>query len=112
MLDRLTLPLIALMAIAVIVFAMIWPQGYGARSPGPFGHIPIQQTPEMKAAMKREYDQAMRRQAEAAAAVAGASGPDLSAVPPASTVPDPAALAAQPPAVAPAAPEPLPPVKP
>ncbi len=75
MLDRFALPLIALAAVAIIALAMIWPQGYGARSIGPFGHTPIQQTPEMQAAMKREYDQAMRRQAEAAAAVAGASAP-------------------------------------
>lgn len=75
MLDRLTLPLIVAAA-AVTLLAMQWPQGYGARSIAPFGHIPVQQTPEMKTAMKLEYDQAMRRQAEAAKAVAGTSGPD------------------------------------
>ena len=86
MFDRLTLPLIAVTALAVIALAMIWPQGYGTRSVGPFGHTPIQQTPEMQAAMKREYDQAMRRQTEAAAAVAGQSVP---VAPPAFTTPTP-----------------------
>lgn len=60
MLDRLALPLIVLTAACVIALAMVWPQGYGARSPAPFGHTPIQQTPEMKAALKREHDKAMR----------------------------------------------------
>jgi hypothetical protein len=87
MLDRLSLPLIALIAIAVIVLAMVWPQGYGARSPAPFGHTPIQQTPEMQAAMKRETDAAVRRQREAEAAVAGRSGPRVTT--PASEPPPP-----------------------
>jgi hypothetical protein len=86
MLDRFTFPLIVLAAAAVIALAMVWPQGYGARSFGPFGHTPIQQTPEMQAAMKREHDEAMRRQAEAQAA------------------PPPAAAPAPPPSIAPAAP--------
>jgi hypothetical protein len=68
MLDRLALPLIAVTAIAVVALAMVWPQGYGARSPAPFGHTPIQQTPEIKAALKREHDLAMQRAADAAAA--------------------------------------------
>jgi len=73
MLDRFAFPLIALVAAAVIAMAMIWPQGYGARSIGPFGHTPIQQTPEMRAAMQREHELAMQRQAEAEAAVASAA---------------------------------------
>ncbi len=67
MLDRLALPLIALTAAMIILLAMAWPQGYGARSPSPFGHTPVQQTPQMKAAMQREHDLAMQRQADAAA---------------------------------------------
>ena len=51
MLDRLYMPLLAL----------VWPQGLGARSPAPFGHTPVQQTPEMKAAMQRETDASQRR---------------------------------------------------
>ena len=66
MLDRLALPLILLTAALVIALAMVWPQGYGARSPSPFGHTPIQQTPEMQAALRREHDQAMRDSAAAA----------------------------------------------
>jgi len=73
MLDRLALPLIALTAIAVVALALVWPQGYGARSPAPFGHTPIQQTPEMKAKLQREHDLAMQRAAEAAVPVAPAA---------------------------------------
>ncbi len=36
--DRIALPLIALVAASMIALAMVWPQGQGARSPGPFGH--------------------------------------------------------------------------
>ena len=83
MLDRLALPLIALTAIAVVALALVWPQGYGARSPAPFGHTPIQQTPEMKAALQREHDLAMQRAAEAAAVPAApAVEPAVPAGPP------------------------------
>jgi hypothetical protein len=56
MLDRLYMPLLALAAIAIIALAMVWPQGLGDRSPGPFGHTPVQQTPEMQAKMKAETE--------------------------------------------------------
>jgi hypothetical protein len=69
MLDRLALPLIVLTAIAVVALALVWPQGYGARSPAPFGHTPIQQTPQMKAALQREHDLAMQRAADTATTV-------------------------------------------
>ncbi len=36
--DRLFFPLVALIALALIALAMVWPQGQGARSPPPFGH--------------------------------------------------------------------------
>ena len=52
--DRVVFSLFALATVLIVGFAAIWPQGYGARSPGPFGSTPIQQTPEMKAAMARE----------------------------------------------------------
>jgi hypothetical protein len=78
--DRVFFSGLALLAIGLIALAMVWPQGYGARSPGPFGSTPIQQTPQMKAAMAREHAAAMRRQeqarkeaAEAAAATAARS---------------------------------------
>ena len=69
--DRVLLSLLAAIALILIGFASIWPQGYGARSPGPFGHIPIQQTPEMKAAMAREAAADARRKHGGDAAAAG-----------------------------------------
>jgi hypothetical protein len=61
MLDRLYLPLLALAAIGAVALAMVWPQGYGDRSPAPFGYEPIQRTPAMQAAMMRETLAAQRR---------------------------------------------------
>lgn len=61
MLDRLFFPALVALAILMIGLAMVWPQGLGDRSPGPFGSTPVQQTPEMKAAMKREADAANKR---------------------------------------------------
>jgi hypothetical protein len=51
--DRIFLALMSAACVAMIGLAAVWPQGLGARSPGPFGHIPIQQTPEMRAIMAR-----------------------------------------------------------
>ncbi len=36
--DRLFYPLTALVAVLLIGLAAVYPQGIGARSPGPFGH--------------------------------------------------------------------------
>jgi hypothetical protein len=36
--DRFILPLLALVAIAMVALAFVWPQGQGRRSPDPFGH--------------------------------------------------------------------------
>jgi hypothetical protein len=36
--DRFALPLLALLALGLIVLALVWPQGLGRRSPAPFGH--------------------------------------------------------------------------
>ena len=58
--DRLFLALMAAAA-GLIAFAAIWPQGLGARSPGPFGHTPLQQTPAMQAAMAREAAKAQKK---------------------------------------------------
>jgi len=63
--DRIFMPLMGLIALALIAFSLVWPQGQGDRSWGPFGHTPVQQTPEMKAKIQREKDAAARR-AEAA----------------------------------------------
>ncbi|NGM50741.1 hypothetical protein G5B46_14075 [Caulobacter sp. 602-2] len=78
--DRIFMPLCALVALAMIAFSMVWPQGYGDRSPGPFGSTPIQQTPEMKALIEKEKTAARRsedrrrREAEAAAAASAEAG--------------------------------------
>ena len=69
MLDRLFLPALVASAILMIALAMVWPQGLGARSPGPFGHTPVQQTPEMKAAMQRESEASNKRLSKAREAV-------------------------------------------
>ena len=61
MLDRLYLPLVAFAAIAAITLALVWPQGLGDRSWGPFGHAPVQRSSAMQAAMKRETEAAQRR---------------------------------------------------
>jgi hypothetical protein len=36
--DRFFFPLMALIAAAMIMLALVWPQGMGAPSPEPFGH--------------------------------------------------------------------------
>jgi hypothetical protein len=67
--DRIFMPLMGLIALVLIAFSLVWPQGQGDRSWGPFGHTPIQQTPEMKAKIQREKDGAARRDAAARRAV-------------------------------------------
>jgi hypothetical protein len=69
MLDRLYLPMLALAAAAAVALAMVWPQGYGDRSPDPFGSVPVQRTPVMQAAMKRETAAAQRNLSQARAQV-------------------------------------------
>jgi hypothetical protein len=61
MIDRLYLPLLGLAALGLIALSLVWPQGLGARSPGPFGHTPVQQTPAVQAAMQRETEASQRR---------------------------------------------------
>ncbi len=61
MLDRFFFPLLGLAAALTIALALVWPQGIGARSPGPFGHQPVLQTPEMKAAMERQTKASQER---------------------------------------------------
>jgi hypothetical protein len=69
MLDRLYLPLLAVAAVAVVALGMVWPQGLGDRSPAPFGHQPIQRTPEMQARMQRQHEASMRRAEQERAAL-------------------------------------------
>ncbi len=61
MLNRLFFPALAALAVAMVALAAVWPQGLGDRSPPPFGHTPVQQTPAMQAAMKREHEAAQAR---------------------------------------------------
>ncbi|MBO9708423.1 MAG: hypothetical protein J7521_09435 [Caulobacter sp.] len=63
--DRIFMPLMALIGVAMIALSLVWPQGYGDRSPGPFGSTPIQQTPDMAAKIQREKDAAARHDIEA-----------------------------------------------
>jgi hypothetical protein len=69
MLDRFYLPVLVLAAVAAVVLAGMWPQGFGDRSPAPFGSTPVQRTPAMQAAMQRETAAAQRRTNQARAAV-------------------------------------------
>jgi hypothetical protein len=61
MLDRFYLPLLGAAAAAAIALALVWPQGLGDRSPGPFGHEPVQRTAAVQAAMRRETEAAQKR---------------------------------------------------
>ena len=67
--DRLFYTLTALAALLMIGLALVWPQGLGDRSPGPFGSTPVQRTPEMKAAMQRQAEAAQRDAERARSAV-------------------------------------------
>jgi hypothetical protein len=61
MFDRFYLPFLGLATAAVIALALVWPQGLGARSPTPFGHTPVQERADVKAAMARENDAVQQR---------------------------------------------------
>ncbi len=63
--DRILMPILALIGLAMIAFSLVWPQGYGDRSPAPWGTVPIQQTPEMRAKIQREKDAAALHEAQA-----------------------------------------------
>lgn len=65
MMDRLFFPALAVLAALMVALALVWPQGLGDRSPGPFGSTPIQRTPAVKAAMKRQTDAAQQRAKDA-----------------------------------------------
>jgi hypothetical protein len=69
MLDRLYLPLLGAAAVAAVALALVWPQGLGDRSPAPFGHAPVQRSPEVQAAMRRETEAAQKRLDQAREAV-------------------------------------------
>jgi hypothetical protein len=69
MFDRFYLALLGFSALAAVGLSLVWPQGLGDRSPAPFGHEPVQRTPAMQAAMRRETEAAQRRVDQAREAV-------------------------------------------
>lgn len=81
MLDRLFFPLSALAAALIIALALVWPQGIGARSPGPFGHEPILQSPEMQAAMQRQTEASQKRINQARETMRGLQAEAIAAQP-------------------------------
>lgn len=48
--DGVFFALAGLLAAAMIGLALVWPQGLGTRSPGPFGHAPVSESPPPAAA--------------------------------------------------------------
>jgi hypothetical protein len=66
--DRIFYPLAALVAAGLIALAMVYPQGQGDRSPGPFGHTPEQQQAAELAALRAntQADIEARKAADAA----------------------------------------------
>ena len=48
--DRFFYPLAIALTAAMIMLAMVWPQGQGVRSPAPFGHEPT--TPAKTAGLR------------------------------------------------------------
>jgi hypothetical protein len=83
--DRLFFALTAVTAAAMIAYAAIWPQGLGARSPGPFGHTPVQQTPAMQAAMAREAARTQKKYQNQAEAVTAQLRHTMTPNPPSAT---------------------------
>jgi hypothetical protein len=104
--DRLFLSLMAALGVAMIALATVWPQGLGARSPGPFGHTPVQQTPAMRALLQREAARAAARHQAQAQAVANQLRKLSQPTPPAAKGPAPKTAA--PAGAAPPAPRPQP----
>ena len=86
--DRVFFSGLALAAAALIALAMVWPQGLGARSPGPFGSVPVQQRPEVQAAMRREAEANNARLQKAREAVAAARAATEGAAPPSAESPE------------------------
>ena len=39
--DKIFYPAAAVLALLLIAFSLVWPQGLGQRSPGPFGHAVV-----------------------------------------------------------------------
>jgi hypothetical protein len=73
--DRILMPILALIGLAMIAFSLVWPQGYGDRSPAPWGTVPIQQTPAMQAKIQREKDAAALHEQQARQRVSVTAAP-------------------------------------
>jgi hypothetical protein len=67
--DRLFFAIAALVAAALVALALVWPQGYGRRSPWPFGG-PVRTSEAVKA----EPSKAQPKPASAAKAAPSAPG--------------------------------------
>ena len=59
--DRVFFPAVAAAALIMLALALVWPQGLGTRSPGPFGHTPYLQTTAGRAELQRQADAARKR---------------------------------------------------
>ena len=69
--DRVFFSLAALVAALLIALAAVWPQGLGARSPGPFGHPVVQTAEAQRAALTRQTAARIAANPKAAAALVG-----------------------------------------
>jgi hypothetical protein len=71
--DRVFFTSAALLAVFMVGLALVWPQGEGARSPGPFGRAEV--TPAYVAAQKRKSEAKAREQREQLRLTPGAPVP-------------------------------------
>ncbi|NEX93735.1 hypothetical protein [Caulobacter sp. 17J65-9] len=71
--DRLFYPLAALTAVLMVAIGLVWPQGFGARSPAPFGH-PVE-VPDYVIAERRKAAEDAAKAAQPAVAPAPAAQP-------------------------------------
>jgi hypothetical protein len=58
--DRVFYPACGALAVLIVALALVWPQGEGARSPWPLGHMAT--TPSWVAAKKRRDEMRARQQ--------------------------------------------------
>lgn len=68
--DRVFFSLAALLAVLMIALSAILPQGLGARSPGPFGHPPVQTVDTRSETLEKEAAAKIAANPRAAAALA------------------------------------------
>lgn len=84
--DKLFYTLIGFLVLAIISLSLVWPQGYGAVSPKPFGHAVLEQDivrmqretaarDAKKAAEKRDAEKLATANAEAATSTSPSAAP-------------------------------------